>query len=219
VKQCLDRLEGHGILTKRSKPRKDFDKYKEKMGADLMQKFEHPTYLKEVILYCFNLDLMFVLKARIFKMRQVINEKLATVKQCGPLYKCSNPNCFMSKQQIPEIDASSNNLQCSKCHSKLEKHVQDDELDEKQSTEINQILVGLEEDVKKFQNYRIPSNFFGLGVDFYTRVNPGNLLENLSDVNFIIKCGNTATTNEGGIPVVAISTANQVSNMHNINTN
>ena len=52
----------------------------------------------------------------------------------------------------------------------------------------------LEEDLKRFENYRIPSNFFGLGaqtVDYINGVGgTNNLIESLSDVNFIINASN-----------------------------
>jgi len=36
-------------------------------------------------------------------------------------------------------------------------------------------LNSLDEDMRRFQNYRIPSPFFGIGIDFYSKLNPQNI--------------------------------------------
>ena len=54
----------------------------------------------------------------------------------------------------------------------------EDELDESQNEEALSLIKKLEEDIMKFQNYRIPTNFFGLGVG----INYGNIIENHDDV-------------------------------------
>ena len=47
------------------------------------------------------------------------------------------------------------------------------------------IINNMDEEMKKFENYHIPSKFFGLGSHFVDYGNT-NIIENLSDVNFLI---------------------------------
>lgn len=65
----------------------------------------------------------------------------------------------------------------------------ENELSEEERKQFIELINGLEEDLKKFENYRIPSNFFGLGaqtIDYIYGVQNQNLIESLSDVHFRI---------------------------------
>lgn len=67
----------HGVLTKRTRSKSSFDTtYSIKMGIDVTN-LNYPTSLRnKVDIYSFNKDLMFILKARIFMLRNITMEKV-----------------------------------------------------------------------------------------------------------------------------------------------
>ena len=77
VRKALETLEKHGLLTKRIRSRAYFEQTlaPEKLSIDV-NKIHFPSNLTKVSIYCFNKDIMFVLKARMFLLRKQVNDKV-----------------------------------------------------------------------------------------------------------------------------------------------
>ena len=69
MRQVLEKLTDHGILFKNKKLKKDLrdnDKIYDFLGITNKEIYNK---VSEIDIYCFNIDLMLILKARIFELR------------------------------------------------------------------------------------------------------------------------------------------------------
>ena len=78
MRQVLEKLTDHGILFKNKKLKKDLrdnDKIYDFLGITNKEIY-NSNKGSDIDIYCFNIDLMLILKARIFELRAKTAEKV-----------------------------------------------------------------------------------------------------------------------------------------------
>ena len=81
IKRVLDRLEGHGLLVKKEVKKSYFkkDEGKSNLAARIglsYEKIGFPEQPSTVSVYSFHCDLMLILKARLFTLKQLATHKV-----------------------------------------------------------------------------------------------------------------------------------------------
>lgn len=74
VKKVLDKLVEHGILNVMTRSRADFEKNIAKTMLVDVESVHYKTHVTKLQVYSFKIDLMFILKARIFLLRKSFND-------------------------------------------------------------------------------------------------------------------------------------------------
>lgn len=77
VRKVLEKLRSHGILKEKQLQKQFFhDKFADKLAFD-RTKVYYPSNYTRVTVYCFNKDLMFILKARMHMLKQKAHERVS----------------------------------------------------------------------------------------------------------------------------------------------
>lgn len=114
--------------------------------------------------YYFNVDLKFILKARLHILFKVFEESTSHSKeQSGLKYKCDKCEYGRVKKDISELEANSQKFQCKYCSSTLILSEDYNKLNEEEQKVCKNQIIKLQENLKNFDAYIIPANFFGPG--------------------------------------------------------
>ena len=115
VQSAMNKLKDHGIL---NMIEMKFDKFKSEYRSKLGLTEEEMSKksLQKVQVYYFNVDLKFILKARITLLSQAFEEKIKLTEKNGDTYRCEK-KC--SEKEYSQIEAVAEQFTCSKCQKKL----------------------------------------------------------------------------------------------------
>jgi hypothetical protein len=99
IRKALDDLIKHGLLSKRVRQQSQFSEniaphFNIRIKEDQIE--YNPTQSK-VLIYSFNTDILFILKAKVFELRDKLNSRIEKVRQLGTVYTCSNSHCHNSQ--------------------------------------------------------------------------------------------------------------------------
>lgn len=77
LRTCLDRLKSHNLVVEMQEKKEHFiNEFLPKLDATLPQRFKYPDQSSNVSIYSFDENLMLVLKARIFLLKNYAIEKV-----------------------------------------------------------------------------------------------------------------------------------------------
>ena len=123
-------------------------------------------------LYYFNVDIKFILKARLHQLDKA-HEKNENNSKNQQIYKCSALCNNGKNKEYSEVAANSEQFKCPHCvHGYLEKFTEKNKLNADEMQKCTKAINKLKERFEEFNQYIIPANFFGPGKD-YAYVGPG----------------------------------------------
>lgn len=83
IRRVLDRLEGHGFLIKKDVKKTVFknEKYAEEKCGIPYESIQYQDSPATLSVYCFNKDIMLILKARLYMLQQLTLDKVSLEQQ------------------------------------------------------------------------------------------------------------------------------------------
>lgn len=140
-------------------------------------------------LYYINVDIKFILKARLYLLRQAFEHSVTESKtQAGATYACDQCEYGRMKDKIySTVDANSLAFRCPQCKSDLKIFEQESALGDEDQARCRQAISALLRRVQKFDDYVIPANFFGPGkLQAYVGLSSQFDFEDAQNVNFVM---------------------------------
>ena len=115
------------------------------------------------------MDLKFILKARLHLLTEEFNRQMDEARINGHKYKCDS--CSYGLEKVyEEVEANAMQMKC-RCGSDL-KVIDENELLEDEQRKVREALQNRMLALRKFDNYVVPANFFGVG--HLSAFNPNN---------------------------------------------
>jgi hypothetical protein len=112
--------------------------------------------------YYFNVDLKFIIKARLQKARKEFEQHVKGSLKSGQKWMCKS--CEFGEERIyDEVNASSLRFKCDHCGRNLVEVVETNKLNEEEEDKCRRAIEDLKKKLTKFDNYIVPANFFGPG--------------------------------------------------------
>jgi predicted RNA-binding Zn-ribbon protein involved in translation (DUF1610 family) len=119
----------------------------------------------KVQVYYFNVDIKFILKARLYLLKQAFESNISKhTTAIGSTYQCDQCEYGRMKEKIySEVDANGLKFKCPQCKSDLIECSKETQLTDAEQKICRQQIDLMWEELKVFDEYVVPVKFFGPG--------------------------------------------------------
>ena len=138
--------------------------------------------------YYFNVDLKFIIKARLHRVRKEFEEHVKGNPKHGQKWKCKSCE-FGEQKTYDEVTASSLRFKCDHCGKALQEVMEANKITEEEEAKCRRAIESLKRKLTNFDNYIVPANFFGPGhlSAYVGLLTTTGQVEDTANVNFIIE--------------------------------
>jgi hypothetical protein len=137
--------------------------------------------------YYFNVDIKFIIKARLFILKKRFEENVITYRQHGHAYMCYNCD-FGKERRYKDVDANSIGYKCEHCKGDLKEIEDANKLADEDEDRCRTLIEELRRRLEHFDNYIVPANFFGPGhLSAYVGSLTTQHVEDTANVNLIVE--------------------------------
>mmetsp|Transcript_11474 Transcript_11474/g.15479 ORF Transcript_11474/g.15479 Transcript_11474/m.15479 type:complete len:151 (-) Transcript_11474:232-684(-) len=145
--------------------------------------FKNEKRLSDV--YYFNVDLKFVLKARMHLLRKSFESKISEARLHGNKYQCSSCG---DETQYNLVVANSMQMKCNNCRQDLEEVKENNKLSEEDQKKCSAAIDNIIKQLKLFDDFVVPASFFGPGaMNAYVSMSSNQHMEDQNNVHFDLR--------------------------------